>query len=223
MAASNRNAQVTFSSFRLAPENLLELLPALHSQLRFHYLMADFWNGDDFFIWYDDALTKLTDRVNDTTQGSAFGDVGELRWRRIGNVLRAALVAEINDQVRQNLSTAIATLKPKLGATNSEHGSLHDETQPIVENYLSREGKVLLWGTDRNAQGAWVETRIPKLLYYPVIPQERRAKDEYSRVEMHHIAYADARGQVVAYRHTHLSAILKPKQSAENLAEESVE
>jgi hypothetical protein len=228
MANTVMNKQPLLYSFRLPPQQLPDLIKALQDVMQFAYLMADFWNGGDFIHKYDDGFNSLSARTDDCTQGSVFGESGELRWRRVGSVMRAALSADLESREKYMLENScqqlLAQWQANDDASEKKYSFKIEEMEMTRITAESEDGKVLLWGTKlRCDRKTWGEMRIPKPLEYPIELSEitRVGQNDYSRVEMHYRSFFDSKGLMVAFFRTGLNAFLQqdegePEANAED-------
>lgn len=190
MEVSNSKPILNICSAEINPNDLIEVLDHIDSCLpdtgKFQYLMADYWNSIGCFTYFKD-LSEL--RHEDCINGSAFGQLAELRWRKVGNVLRLMLVAEAD----LHLDNSPVSWKDEGNEVNRWDGKCHP---PL---------SVLLWGTNY-ANGQWFEARIPRHMAYPVEPKPIKS---YSHVKLHFIEYRDKTGRAIIQRRFGISAHIK--------------
>lgn len=208
MAASDWRRQLTLWSTEVAPLAFPGVLDEINEALKntgpFSYLMLDYWNGPGTFSHYTVGRQELTRCIADCTGGSAFGEVAEVRWRKVGSVLRTVLVAE-----------ADLSRLPLHGVGSAWRLEDNDIERALRGN--SRPESILLWGSRRLPNGTWVEARIPRPLVYPTIQEQH---DSYDQVRLYFVEYRDERGRVIVHRRTHLTARVKPSQSNEGNGQE---
>jgi hypothetical protein len=161
--------------------------------------MVDYWNNPGTFSDYVVGRQELSQRIVDCISGSAFGEVAEVRWRKVGSVFRTVLIAEADFSrlPLQGVGTAW-----RLEDKDIER-ALRGDSRP--------EKSILLWGSRRLPNGNWVEARIPRLLVYPTMQEQ---DDKYDHVRLHFIEYQDGRGRAIIHRRTHLTGHLR--QSLDN-------
>ena len=204
MAVSNWHQRFTIHSAEIASSALPNLLDELNETLKntkpFTCLMADYWNDLGNFSDYGVGCQELTGHIANCMGGSAFGEVAEVQWRKIGNVFRVVLVGEAD----------LGHLpSPGAGAI----WCLEDGQMERARRGNDRcRRPLLLWGSKRLGDGIWVEARIPRRLIYPTMPEQHA---DYDHVRLHFIEYRDERGRVIVHRRTHLSAHLKPSLSSQ--------
>jgi hypothetical protein len=185
------------------PKDLSAALEAIHEQVTFEFLIADWWNGPGIFKDYTAGLAELKSKVADCVSGSTFGARAEICWRQVGEKFRAVLVVE--HDVSALLSSANA-------------GGVVWEPSTTETNRCG-ETEVILWGTeciDDNKPtnpSTWVEARIPRVLDYPVKPAQRKSgdkgdKNDFEAVFLQIKAYYDTRGRPIIYRRYGLRAQL---------------
>lgn len=212
MAASDWQQRFTLRSAEVVPSALPGVLDEVNEALKdigaFSCLMVDYWNSPGTFSDYAVVRQELSQRIADCVGGSAFGEVAEVRWRKIGSVFRVIFVAEADVD---HLPVRGAGVTWRL-----EDG----EIERILRGNDRSERSILLWGSRLIENGAWVEARIPRALQYPTIPVQQ---GEYDHVRLHFVEYQDERGRVVIHRRTHLIAHLKQLRSGQKLEQESEE
>jgi len=195
METSNWEQKLTIRSAEIDPNNLVEVLEKVNSVLpkdeQFCYLMADYWNGPGCFAYFSAGQLELSQRLFDCMGGSAFGKSAELRWRKVGNKLRLALIAEA-DLNQLPLQCSIVQW---------------ENEQTEVKRCKDRKiPSILLWGTNyMENHRQWFEARIPRPLSYPIDPQ---MDGVFTHVGLHFVEYQDERGRAVIQRRTHLTAHL---------------
>lgn len=207
MEHSEASSRPFIRTTRVEPQELLTRLTAIHAVAPFQILMANYWNGDDTFDYYNQGIARLTARLNDCLDGSAFGEHAEVRWRRVDKKFWLALVADANQQELVNATAG-------WDCETAEIEMARCRGKP-------RENSVLLWGTKYlQTSNQWIEARIPRSLAYPVKP-EVGSRADYDHVQMHVMEYLDERGRVVAFRRTGLSARVKGSGAATPTEEEN--
>ena len=183
-------SSISIRSADIEASNLITALEAANAALSengcFRYLMADYWNSEGLFAEYPEGLKQL--RQEDCIDGSAFGEVAELRWRKIGNKLRVVLFAEAD---LSGLPQDVA------GVPWADH---QDQANRCGD---PEERRVLLWGTKHIGDCQWVEARIPRKLTYPDYPE---ADSSFDHVILHYVEYCDDRGRPVIQRRRSVSA-----------------
>ena len=198
--------QLMILTSEFEPKNLTAALEAIHKQVVFEFLMADWWNGPGIFKDYTAGLGELKSKVTDCVSGSAFGAKAEICWRQVGDKFRAVLVAEQDTSTPLNPSNA--------------GGVVWESSTETNRCEKTEESEVILWGTeciDDNKPihpSTWVEARIPRLLEYPVEPEQKKFgdkddKSDFEAVFLQIKAYYDARGRPIIYRRHGLRAQLE--------------
>lgn len=189
---------------QIAPEELPQYLRQWEAKIRERqaetWLMIEWWNRPGTFAAFADGLQELAEAPADTEQGSAFGALCELRWRRVEDRLWLVVAGELD-------------LSGLVGPDAEPPLAWKQETAESIgwDGKSSDRQELLLWGTDYQGNNDWAELRIPRLLHYPVTPEKKpRLKREHARLQV--TTYPDAVGRTVLWRRSGLQAFLPDEE-----------
>ncbi len=163
---------------RVTRQQFIDLLRKLFPQ-RCYYLAQ---RADDcrFHFYNPGEAGWLADHW---TEGRVFSSEAEVRWRKLG-----AEGFEVMALAEEDIGLEPFGLEP----------------DGIEWQAVKREGArggIYLWGAYREDLGRWVETRIPRRLFYPV--EEDRKEGRFVRLS--HVDYYAPNGAVQFVRLTDLS------------------
>lgn len=183
------------------PQHLRQWEELVHEQQLHSWLMIEWWNQPGTFVTFADGLQELAVAPADTEQGSAFGALCELRWRRVEDRLWLVVAGELD-------------LSGLVGPDDGQLLSWQEETAETIgwDGKSSDRQELLLWGTDYQGNNDWAELRIPRLLHYPVMPEKKaKLKREHTRLQV--TTYQDAVGRIVLWRRSGVQAFLPDEEA----------
>jgi hypothetical protein len=125
----------------------------------------DLAEGLDFVLFESVSQADIEDyRKPDPCwiRGRAFGEDKEVRWQRQGESCDLHLLTE--NEIQHVVTTSVVLED-------------WDELEDLNLDEESEPTEILLWGTWNKDKGAWIETRIPRPLIYPI-----KSKPEHVRI-----------------------------------------